>query len=94
VVNYDLPWNPMNVEQRIGRIVCIGQKHDVLRVINLAYKETVEGDVYFRLGERINLFQGIVGKLQPHPFAVAQQVRTTGVGAIGEPQRRTPTVPG
>jgi hypothetical protein len=43
----------------------IGQKHDVICVINLAYKETVEADVYFRLGERINLFQGIVGKLQP-----------------------------
>ena len=65
VVNYDLPWNPMKVEQRIGRIDRIGQKHDVIRVINLAYKETVEADVYFRLGERINLFQGIVGKLQP-----------------------------
>jgi len=65
VVNYDLPWNPMKVEQRIGRIDRIGQKHDVIRVVNLAYKETVEADVYFRLGERINLFQGIVGKLQP-----------------------------
>lgn len=65
VVNYDLPWNPMKVEQRIGRVDRIGQQHEVVRVINFAYKDTVEADVYFALGQRINLFQGIVGKLQP-----------------------------
>ena len=65
VVNYDLPWNPMKVEQRIGRVDRIGQENKVVRVINFAYKDTVEADVYFALGQRINLFQGIVGKLQP-----------------------------
>jgi superfamily II DNA or RNA helicase len=65
VVNYDLPWNPMKVEQRIGRVDRIGQENKVVRVINFAYKDTVEADVYFALGKRINLFQGIVGKLQP-----------------------------
>ncbi len=65
LANYDLPWNPMKVEQRVGRIDRIGQKYSVIRVINLAYKDTVEADVYFSLGQRINLFQGIVGKLQP-----------------------------
>src|SRR5207237_1853544 len=65
LVNYDLPWNPMKIEQRIGRIDRIGQKHPIIRIINLAYKDTVEADVYFALGERINLFQGLVGRLQP-----------------------------
>ncbi len=65
LVNYDLPWNPMKVEQRIGRIDRIGQVFKVIRIYNLAYQDTVEADVYFKIGERINLFQGIVGKLQP-----------------------------
>lgn len=65
LINYDLPWNPMKVEQRIGRIDRIGQKYPVVRVINLAYADTVEADVYFALSERIDLFQGLVGKLQP-----------------------------
>jgi SNF2 family DNA or RNA helicase len=41
LVNYDLPWNPMKVEQRIGRIDRIGQKYAKIRVVNLAYKDTV-----------------------------------------------------
>jgi len=65
LVNYDLPWNPMKVEQRIGRIDRIGQRFPKIRIINLAYKDTVEADVYFALGERIQLFEGLVGKLQP-----------------------------
>lgn len=65
LVNYDLPWNPMKVEQRIGRIDRIGQRHPTIIVLNLSYKDTVEADVYFALGTRINLFQGVVGKLQP-----------------------------
>ena len=65
LVNYDLPWNPMKVEQRIGRIDRIGQRFPKIRVINLAYLDTVEADVYFALGKRINLFEGLVGRLQP-----------------------------
>ena len=65
LINADLPWNPMKVEQRIGRIDRIGQKHPTVRIVNLAYAGTVEADVYFALSERINLFNGVVGKLQP-----------------------------
>src|SRR5204862_5775934 len=65
LVYYDLPWNPMKIEQRIGRIDRLGQERPVIRVLNFAYKDTVEQDVFFTVGTRINLFHGIVGRLQP-----------------------------
>ena len=65
LANYDLPWNPMKVEQRIGRIDRLGQARPKVRILNFAYKDTVEADVFFAVGERIQLFQGIVGRLQP-----------------------------
>ena len=65
LVNYDMPWNPMRVEQRIGRIDRLGQRHSIVRISNLHYEDTVETDVYRALGSRINLFQRVVGPLQP-----------------------------
>jgi SNF2 family DNA or RNA helicase len=62
MVNYDLPWNPMRVEQRIGRIHRIGQKRDVY-VFNMALKDTVEEYVLDRLYHKIDLFQQSVGEL-------------------------------
>ena len=65
LVNYDMPWNPMRVEQRIGRVDRLGQRYPVVRISNLHYEDTVETDVYRALGSRINLFQTVVGPLQP-----------------------------
>ena len=65
MVNYDLPWNPMKLEQRIGRIDRIGQIHKTVEIVNMGYKDTIETDVYNALYERISLFKGFVGKLQP-----------------------------
>jgi SNF2 family DNA or RNA helicase len=62
MVNYDLPWNPMRVEQRIGRIHRIGQKRDVF-IFNMALKDTVEEYVLERLYHKIDLFQQSVGEL-------------------------------
>ncbi len=65
VINYDMPWNPMRVEQRIGRIDRVGQAHATIRVVNLHYEGTVETDVYRALRSRIGLFETVVGRLQP-----------------------------
>jgi superfamily II DNA or RNA helicase len=64
MVNYDLPWNPMRVEQRIGRLDRIGQKHPV-RIYNLFCEETVEERVLEVLDQRIGLFEESVGSLDP-----------------------------
>ena len=65
LVNYDMPWNPMRVEQRIGRIDRVGQQNATIQVVNLHYEGTVETAVYRRLRERIGLFEQVVGRLQP-----------------------------
>lgn len=65
LVNYDMPWNPMKVEQRIGRIDRLGQQFETIRIINLLYENTVEADIYQTLRDRIGLFGAFVGKLQP-----------------------------
>ena len=64
LVNYDLPWNPMKVEQRIGRVDRIGQEH-VVNIFNLWVKGTIEERVLDVLENRINVFQETVGGLDP-----------------------------
>ncbi len=64
IVNYDLPWNPMKLEQRIGRVDRIGQNKDV-KIYNFALKDTVEENIVRILSERIFAFQEIVGELEP-----------------------------
>ena len=78
LVNYDMPWNPMRVEQRIGRIDRLGQAHPVIRIVNLHYEGTVETDVYRVLRNRIGLFETVVGRLQP----ILAQLPRTIAGAV------------
>ncbi|MFN6232955.1 MAG: helicase-related protein [Dolichospermum sp.] len=65
LINYDMPWNPMRVEQRIGRIDRIGQRYETVRIHNFYYDGTVEAKVYRKLRDRINAFATVVGNLQP-----------------------------
>jgi len=64
VVNWDLPWNPMTVEQRIGRIDRIGQKAEVLHIVNIACRGTVEWEILTRLYNRIGIFRESIGDLE------------------------------
>lgn len=65
MINYDMPWNPMRVEQRIGRIDRIGQQYESIRIVNMYYEGTIEAKIYSALRKRINLFEDVVGPLQP-----------------------------
>jgi len=62
IINFDLPWNPMRVEQRIGRIHRLGQKNDV-RIYNLCTLGTIEEHIVSLLHEKINLFELVIGEL-------------------------------
>jgi superfamily II DNA/RNA helicase len=61
VVNYDLPWNPQRIEQRIGRCHRYGQKHDVVVVNFLNRKNEADQRVYQLLSEKFKLFEGVFG---------------------------------
>ncbi len=84
-INYDAPWNPMRLEQRIGRIDRIGQRHDVVWIWTYFYESTVEAQVYERLGKRIDWFRGVVGPLQPILHRVERTIRDL---ALEDPGRR------
>jgi len=64
LINYDLPWNPMRVEQRIGRIDRLGQKAERISIIHFKINDTVEERILTKLYERINIFQESIGNLQ------------------------------
>jgi len=65
LINYDMPWNPMRVEQRIGRVDRLGQQADVVKIRSYFIPDTVEESVYRTLASRIDLFSGLLGSLQP-----------------------------
>ncbi|MFP3418362.1 SNF2-related protein [Bacillus sp. SIMBA_154] len=62
IINYDLPWNPMRLEQRIGRIHRLGQERDV-HIYNMATNGTVEEHILKLLYEKIQLFENVIGDL-------------------------------
>jgi hypothetical protein len=101
LINYDLPWNPARVEQRIGRIDRIGQKASDLRIVNLVLAESVDERVYQVLGQRCDLFRTFVGAMQPvlsvarrmllgvQPFSAAElDLRCRGQRPTTSPGRR------
>ena len=85
LINYDLPWNPSKVEQRIGRIDRIGQRQPVLPVRNLFLADSVDTAVYGALRLRCGLFERFVGHMQP-VLALAHKRLREGLrrGELGE----------
>lgn len=74
LVNYDLPWNPMKLEQRIGRLDRFGQKNPVIHVLNFEIESTVDTEIFLRLYDRIGIFESSIGELEPIMGATVREL--------------------
>jgi superfamily II DNA or RNA helicase len=80
--NFDLPWNPMDMEQRIGRIHRYGQSHTA-QVYNLVLSDTIEGRIFLMLDEKLIEIARTVGKVDDQGN-VAEDLRTQILGQLSE----------
>lgn len=64
MVNYDLPWNPMDIEQRIGRIDRMGQESQYVHIYNFIVADSIQENIFLRLLERIGLFRSSIGEIE------------------------------
>jgi len=87
LINFDSPWNPMRIEQRIGRVDRLGQRFPEIAVVNLMYDDTVETDVYRALRQRIGLFTAVIGKLQPILSSLPARIAAATLAPYGERER-------
>lgn len=73
LINYDLPWNPARIEQRIGRIDRIGQEAEKILIWNFVYEDTIDERIYDRLLERLDIFRRALGSLEA---MLGQEIRS------------------
>ena len=64
IVNYDIPWNPMRLEQRIGRIDRLGQKSEKIQILNLVFDDTIDSRIFHRLYDRLTTSQRALGEME------------------------------
>ena len=88
VINYDLPWNPMEIEQRIGRIDRIGQEEETILVVNFVNESTIDERILARLLDRIEIFESSIGALEPIIAANAPKVLQAGFDFTLTPDQR------
>lgn len=72
LINYDLPWNPARIEQRIGRIDRIGQEADRILIWNFIYENTIDERIHDRLLDRLDIFRNALGSLE---LMLGQEIR-------------------
>ena len=87
LVNYDIPWNPMRVEQRIGRIDRFGQRSDKVLIYNFITPGTVEERIYYRCFERLGIFRDTVGDLEEVLGELTQQLNRAALDPALTPEQ-------
>lgn len=89
MVNYDLPWNPMRIEQRIGRIDRRGQVSDVVNIYNMITKGTVDADIYDRCLMRIGVFERSIGECEAILGQISNEVEKIALNSkLTDEERR------
>lgn len=89
MINYDLPWNPMRIEQRIGRIDRRGQKSEAVNIYNIITADTVDADIYSRCLMRIGIFERSIGECEEVLGAIGAQIEQIAVNtALTDDERR------
>lgn len=82
MINYDLPWNPMRIEQRIGRIDRRGQESEAVNIYNIITADTVDADIYSRCLKRIGIFERSVGECEEVLGAIGAQIEQIAVSTV------------
>jgi Superfamily II DNA/RNA helicases, SNF2 family len=89
MINYDLPWNPMRIEQRIGRIDRRGQKSEAVNIYNIITADTVDADIYSRCLMRIGIFERSIGECEEVLGEIGAQIEKIAVSTgLTEEERR------
>ena len=79
MINYDLPWNPMRIEQRIGRIDRRGQKSEAVNIYNIITADTVDADIYSRCLMRIGIFERSIGECEEVLGSIGAQIERLAI---------------
>lgn len=89
MINYDLPWNPMRIEQRIGRIDRRGQQSEAVSIYNMITNGTVDADIYYRCLMRIGIFESSIGECDEILGDIATQLDHIGMDtSLTDEERR------
>jgi ERCC4-related helicase len=88
IVNYDLPWNPMRIEQRIGRIDRRGQKSEIVYIYNCITNDTIDADIYYRCYQRINIFEKSLGECSDILGDIEKSIKDIVINAELTPEER------
>lgn len=89
MINYDLPWNPMKIEQRIGRIDRRGQVSDVVNIYNMITEGTVDADIYNRCLMRIGVFERSIGECEEILGKISKEIENIALNAkLTDDERR------